>query len=218
MNQTHEQGYAKQALSDDERRLFYPASILTPDEVVKRTERYPQNVRSVVHGNWFLCGDFSQEMFDQVKADWPGDLSIRVTAFASSIGVYYGVLSHQVKGLAHRFVLPLYEPRAGELLTGIRQAPLMFMFGRDEEVEAMVLPSPLPAHDFAPLLGLFSRPNREYLRDAVAELPSVISALKEPGQVPTAIRGREVTHVDVSVLLPTQSLMTVLGQAAEVSQ
>ncbi|NML45935.1 hypothetical protein HHL11_19455 [Ramlibacter sp. G-1-2-2] len=213
MIQTHEQGHARQALSDDERRLFYTASILTPEEVAERTEQYPEKVRCVVTGNWFLCGDLSEQMFDLVKADWPGDLSIRVTAFASPIGVYYGVLSHQAKGHAHRFVLPLYEPSAGELLKAIQQTPLMFMLGRDEEVEAMVLPCPLPTRDFAPLLALCSQPAREQLRDAVAELPNVISVLKEPAQVPTAIHGREVTHVDVSVLLPTQSLKTVLGLA-----
>jgi hypothetical protein len=210
MNQTDQQTLPASPFSADERRLFYPASILTPEEVVKRTEQYPEKVRSVVHGKWFLCGDFSEQMFDTVKADWPGDLSIRLTAFASPIGVYYGVLSHQAKGFAHRFVLPLYEPSAGELLRGIQQTPLMFMFGRDEEVEAMVLPSPLPARDFAPLLGLFSRPGREQLLDAVAEMPSVISTLKEPNQVPTAIPQQDVTHVDVSVLLPTQSLMSLL--------
>jgi hypothetical protein len=218
MNQTHAQTLQKHTFSDDERRLFYPATILTPKEVLQRTERYPEKVRSVVRGNWFLCGDLSEQMFDMVKANWPGDLSIRVTGFASPIGVYYGVLSHQTKGHAHRFVLPLYEPSAGELLAAIQRAPLMFMLGRDEDVEAMVLPCPLPASDFAPLLGLSSRPAGEQLRDAVAELPNVISALKEPAQVPTAIRDHTVTHVDVSVLLPTQSLKMVLGQVQEEAQ
>lgn len=213
MNQKEMRAPASGSLSDDERRLFYTASILTPEEVAERTERYPEKVRSVVAGNWFLCGDLSEQMFDVVKADWPGDLSIRVTAFASPIGVYYGVLSHQAKGHAHRFVLPLYEPSAGELLKAIQQTPLMFMLGRDEDVEAMVLPCPLPTRDFAPLLALCSQPAREQLRDAVAELPNVINVLKEPTQVPTAIHGREVTHVDVSVLLPTHSLKAVLRLA-----
>lgn len=210
MSQIQAQAHAREAFSDDERRLFYTATILTPEEVAERTERYPEKVRSVVRGNWFLCGDFSEQMFDVVKTDWPGDLSIRVTAFASPIGVYYGVVSHQVKGHAHRFVLPLYEPGAGNLLQAIQQHPLMFMLGRDEEVEAMVLPCPLPGRDFAPLLALCSQPSGEQLLDAVAELANVISLLKEPAQVPTSIRGREVTHVDLSVLLPTQSLKTVL--------
>lgn len=218
MIHNHTHPHAKQVFSEDERRLFYPATILTPEEVAKRTQRYPENVRSVALGKWFLCGDLSERMFDIVKADWPGDLSIRVTAFASPIGVYYAVLSHQAKGHAHRFVLPLYEPSAGVLLMAIQQAPLMFMFGRDEEVEAMVLPSPLPSSDFAPLLGVCSQPDIEQLRDAVAELPSVIGVMKEPGQVPTAIRGQEVTHVDVSVLLPSQSLRTVLGLVESAAQ
>jgi hypothetical protein len=218
MSQMQAQALPKETYSDGERRLFYPATILTPAEVAARTEQYPEKVRSVVRGNWFLCGDLSEQMFEMVKADWPGDLSIRATGFASPMGVHYGVLSHQAKGHAHRFVLPLYEPSAGELLAGIQRAPLMFMLGRDEEVEAMVLPCPLPTRDLAPLLALSSRPAGEQLRDALAELPSVISALKEPAQVPTAIRGREVTHVDVSVLLPTYSLRTVLGLVKGVKQ
>lgn len=218
MNQKEMRAPVNAAISDDERRLFYTATVLRPDEVAARTERYPEKVRSVVRGNWFLCGDLSEQMFDMVKTDWPGDLSIRATGFASPIGVYYGVVSHQSKGHAHRFVLPLYEPSAGELLKAIQQAPLMFMLGRDEEEEAMVLPCPLPTRDLAPLLALCSQPAREQLRDAVAELPNVISALKEPAQVPTAIHGREVTHVDVSVLLPTHSLKAVLGLAKGVGQ
>jgi hypothetical protein len=214
MNYTDAQSLQNQAFSDDERRLFYPATILTPEEVLRRSALYPENVRSVVCGNWFLCGDLSEQMFDMVKENWPGDLSIRVTGFASPAGVYYGVVSHQTKGHAHRFVLPLYEPSAAGLLAAIQRAPLMFMLGRDEEEEAMVLPSPLPASDFAPLLGLSSTPDGEQLRDAVGELPTVISVLKEPGKVPTAIRDHAVTHVDVSVLLPIQSLKKVLRETS----
>ena len=197
--------------TDAERRFFYPASILTPEQVLKNTKSYPENVRASVRGKWFLCGDFSERMFDLVKADFPGDLSIRVTVFASAIGVYYGVVSHQVKDHAHRFVLPLYEPSAVELLQSVQKLPLMFMLGRDEEEDAVVLPCPLTGHDFAPLLTLCSSPAVEQLRDAVAELPQVISQLKEPSRVPTAVRGQEVTHVDVSVLLPTVSLKKVLA-------
>lgn len=215
---TQTQPHVKQAFSDDERRLFYPASILTPEQVLKTTEKYPENVRAQVLGNWFLCGDLSEAMFDLVKANWPGDLSIRITAFASPIGVYYGVVSHQTKGYAHRFVLPLYEPGAAELLKSIQLTPFMFMLGRDEEDEAMVLPCPLPGRDFAPLLALCRRPLNEHLLDAVAELPKVISILKEPSQVPTSVRGQEVTHVDVSVLLPTESLKTVLASGKGVVQ
>lgn len=215
---TQSQPHLKQVFSDDERRLFYPASILSPEQVVKTTAKHPEHVRAQVLGKWFLCGDLSERMFDLVKAEWPGDLSIRVTAFASPIGVYYGVVSHQARGYAHRFVLPLYEPSAGELLQSIQHHPLMFMLGRDEEEEAMVLPCPLPGHDFAPLLALCRRPGSEQLRDAVAELPNVLRVLKEPTQVPTAVRGQEVAHVDVSVLLPTESLKSVLASAIGVLQ
>src|SRR4051812_45514449 len=83
--------------TEAERRLFYPASILTPEQVVKTTAKHPEHVRAQVLGKWFLCGDLSERMFDLVKAEWPGDLSIRVTAFASPIGVYYGVVSHQAR-------------------------------------------------------------------------------------------------------------------------
>ena len=216
----HSHAPASQAaggFTDAERRLFHPASILTPEEVAKTSARYPERVRAAVLGHWFLCGDLSKRMFDLVKADWPGDLSIRVTAFASPIGVHYGVVSHQAKDHAHRFVLPLYEPGAGELLRAIQQHPLMFMLGRDEEDDAMVLPCPLPGKDFAPLLGLCRRPIGEQLRDALAEVPYVISALKTPAQVPTAVRGQEVVHVDLSVLLPTESLKALLASSNGVS-
>jgi hypothetical protein len=214
---TQSQSHLKQAFSD-ERRLFYPASILTPEQVVKNTTKHPAHVRAQVLGKWFLCGDLSERMFDLVKAEWPGDLSIRVTAFSSPIGVNYGVVSHQARSYAHRFVLPLYEPSAGELLKAIQQKPLMFMLGRDDEEEAMVLPCPLPGHDFAPLVALCRQPGCEQLRDAVAELPNVLRVLKEPSQVPTAVRGQEVAHVDVSVLLPTESLKSVLASGIGVLQ
>jgi hypothetical protein len=199
--------------TDDERRLFYPASILTPERAAATATKQPERVRALFEGKWFLCGDLSAAMFDVVKSDFPSDLSIRVTAFASPIGVYYGVVSHQMRGHAHRFVLPLFEAAAGELLTAIQKHPLMFMWGRDEQEEAMVLPCPLPGRDFAPLLGLCRQPTGEQLRDAVSEVPNVISVMKTPAQVPSCVRGQEIVNVDVSVLLPTESLKVLLGLA-----
>ena len=200
--------------TDNERRLFYPARVMTPTEVEQATMKYPDRVRRAVLGKWFLCGDLSPGMFDMVRRNLKGDLPARLTAFASPTGVSYGVVSHQFCGYAHRFILPLYEPKASELLHGIGDQPLMYMFGRDEDTEALVFPGPFGATAFLPMLAMAHAVEGEQLHDALAELPDVIHTLKQPMHVPS-ISGEQVTRVDVSVLLPTQSLKRFWGVGAE---
>lgn len=201
--------------SEADRRLFYSATILSPDLVDERTKNYADDVRRQVQGAWFLCGDVSTEFFDRVSKDWPADLSIRLTALGTPGGTYYGVVSHQSEGLCHRFVLPLYEPKVTRFLQGVQEDRLMFMLSRDEETSAMLFGSPLRKADYLPFLELVRPMTPLKLAEAFGELPRVIEALKDPGQIPSAIPGRPVEHVDVSILLPTETFRKLASEMAE---
>ena len=201
--------------SEAARRLFYTATILSPDLVDERTKEYAEDVRRQVQGAWFLCGDVSTAFFDRVTKDWPADLSIRLTALGTPEGTFYGVVSHQSEGHCHRFVLPLYEPKVTRFLQGVQEQRLMFMLSRDETSSAMLFGSPLRKADYLPLLELVRPMTPSKLGEAFGELPNVIQALKEPGQIPSAIPGRQVEHVDVSILLPTETFRKVATEMAE---
>lgn len=199
------------------RLAVHVARLMKPEEVVTATATYPPAFRERFWGRWSLCGDFSTEMFDSVQAAQSSLLPMRLTAFGSPAGVFYGVISHQFEGHVHRFVLPLYEPRVRQLLECIHRENLMFMAGRSEGAEALVLDSPLEPAGFGPLLALSSEPTSSQLADALEELPLVIDRLRQPAQVPSPMPMEAVRHVEVSVLLPTQSLLKHI-KAGETTQ
>jgi len=201
--------------SEVDRRLFYTATILSPDLVGERTKDYAEDVRRQVDGAWILCGDVSTAFFDRVVKDWPADLSIRLTALGTPGSTFYGVVSHQSEGLCHRFVLPLYEPKVARFLQGVQDDRLMFMLSRDEASSAMIFDSPLRKTDYLPLLELVRPMTPSKLGEAFGELPKVIQALKEPGRIPSAIPGELIEHVDVSILLPTETFRKVATEMAE---
>lgn len=185
---------------------FYPARIMDPSEVQHATLGRPSTVQAWTQGKWYVCGDVRSKLFGMLKAEHRDASAVRLTAFNSPAGGSYAVLSHQILGLAHRFLLPLYEPKVEELLLGLQRAELGMLFGNEGKDDAVLLHCPLSALAFAPLLAMTSPLQKETLHDVIAELPMVISAMNQPKQVPSLRRGEFVTDVSVSVVMPSRAL------------
>lgn len=185
---------------------FFPARLMDPLEVKTAIENRPPEVGSWTSGKWYLCGDVRSELFAMFKADFRDAISVRLTAFSTPAGGHYAVVSHQLFGWAHRFVLPLYEPKVQEMLLEMQKAELGFLFGNEGAQDAVLTRSPLSRAAFAPLLAMSnSLPNDSVLK-VIAELPRVISSMNQPKQVPSLRRGEKVEDVSVSVVLPTQAI------------
>ena len=124
----------KQPIRDD--RLpglpgsFFPARIMDPSEIKTATKDYSSVVNAWTKGKWYLCGDVRSELFAVMKAEIRDAVAVRLTAFDSPAGGSYAVVSHQLFGWAHRFVLPLYEPKVRELFLGLQRDELGFLFGK----------------------------------------------------------------------------------------
>lgn len=194
---------------------FFTARVMDPAEVKAATENHPCQVGSWTSKKWYLCGDVRSELFAMFKADFRDAIAVRLTAFSTPAGGTYAVVSHQLCGLSHRFVLPLHEPKVHAMLLGLQKAELGFLFGNEGAEDAVLLHSPLGGAAFAPLLARANPIPQEKFHDVMAELPWVITAMNNPSQVPSLRRDERVTDVSVSVVLPTGAMIRFIGEKSK---
>lgn len=190
----------------DSQGSFFPARLMDPVEVKKAVENRPPEVGGWTSEKWYLCGDVRSELFTLLKAEVRDAIAVRLTAYSTPAGGHYAVVSHQLFGWAHRFLLPLYESKVHEMLMEMQKAELGFLFGNEGAQDAVLMRSPLSRGAFAPLLAMTNPLPKESLHLVLAELPRVISAMNQPTQVPSLRRGERVEDVSVSVVLPTQAI------------
>lgn len=188
---------------------------MDPLEVKNAVENYPSAVNIWTNKKWYLCGDAKSELFSMFKADFRESVAVHLTAYDTPAGVSYAVISHQIYGWTHRFVLPLYEKKVRTMLLDLQKAELGFMFGNEGEQDAVLLHCPLTAPAFAPLLAKANPLPREKLQKVLAELPWVIRVMNEPNQVPSLRQGERVTDVSVSAVLPTQAMIRFFAERSK---
>ena len=187
-----------------------------PSEVQHATVDDPE-VQEKTKGKWFLCGDVSLPMFAVLRADVRDEVVTRIDSFSSPSGARYAVVSHQVSGFAHRFLLPMYEPRVNAFILGMRSGEVGFLLGRDGGEEALLIGSPLSKDSFAQLLSAAHPLRRGQLCDVLNEFPKVVSTIQQPEQVTSLRPGEPVIEVSVSVVMPAQALMQLLRRDDEVT-
>ena len=122
---------------------LYFARLMRPEEVAKATRNHPVHVQENIAGHWMLCSDVSKQMFGLLKQAPKRMFPTRLTAFRSSSGVCYGVLTHQISGHQHRFLTVLSDPSVRLFLQSMTKERLGFMLGNDNSEEALVLECPL---------------------------------------------------------------------------
>lgn len=191
---------------------FFPARLMTPTEVAAAVSDGPAEVRSRTQGKWHLCGDVSERTFAILSEAHRSETPMRISAFRTPTGAPYGIVSHQVRGLAHRFLLPLYEACVIELLTELRNGgELGFLLGRNGNREALLVEPPQGSlSGFAPLLAMSGSVGREQVGQVILELSRVVEAIANPAQIPTLRTGEAVLGVDVSAVMPIATLRSFL--------
>jgi hypothetical protein len=183
---------------------LYFAQLVRPLVRAKATACPEIRGRQIVGESWMLCGDVSSEMFARLARTDGAVIPTRLSAFNSNFGGAYGVVTHQMGDHQHRFVLCLYDPEVREFLASATKEKFGFMLRHYDEMEAVVITSPIKGVEFTPLLAMSVAASvGQQQKEVVMELPMVISAMTNPLQVPSIFRGQTVKEVSVSVLLPS---------------
>jgi hypothetical protein len=193
---------------------FSPATLLSPGDVQSAVAHESADFRKQLQGSWYLCGDVSDEMYGLLSGQTCQDLALRVSGVRTPVGARYGIISHQLLGCVHRFLLPLYEPRIGDFLLAMRSGRLGFQLGRNGSEKVAALTAKVGVEpELLPLLAMANTLPREVAQAALAELPIVIAEMDQPGRLPS-LTSEPVENVSLSVLLPTQTLGRLLGMGA----
>lgn len=217
MNTVQETGTSAQPSLIERVPSFFPARLMTPAEVTVAVADGPTEVQKRTEGKWHLCGDVCNAAFATFSEATRWETAMRISGFRSPVGAAYGVVSHQVRGHAHRFLLPLYETRVVDFLTEVeRGGELGFLLGREGNSQALLIePQPGGLSGFGPLLAMSASPNMDNGAEVISELSEVIRAVSQPAQVPSLRKGERVVSVDVSVLMPIGTLQRLLVAARE---
>ena len=192
----------------DETPMYF-GRVMSPTEVVGALTSYSDEVRQRVAGHWMFCGDVAAPLFERIQNERDGRIPFRITGFKSSLGGAYAVLTHQLAGHQHRFLLPLYEPRVVKCIAGLDAGLLGFMFGNNEGDDAVVLTGYAPNVEFRPLLALQGPARDPDLRDMLVELPMAIATMASSTWIPSLVSAERVLAVSVSVVIPDAALDTI---------
>jgi hypothetical protein len=191
---------------------FFPARVMTPTEVREALQNRPPVEQSWTEGKWYLCGDVQTQLFLLANAQFGSRMKERITAYSTPVGGHYAVISHQVLGWCHRFLLPLYEPKVMALLTGLRTQKLGFSLGNAGGEGAVLVSSNFNAAAFAPLVPMARALPDGQLKRVFRELPKVINSMNDPGQIPSMVEGIDIVDVSVSVVMPASAIMKIFDE------
>lgn len=201
------------------RAQYTMARLMSPEEVEEATEDHDQRTRQRVRGHWFLCGDCSQEMFDDIARQ--GDVAIRhaLGVFQRGDGTKFLVVTHQLGNAQHRFLVPMWDPRVPNLLDALSQGQTSISLARKGDTQAVVLSATADAPLTLELRKHLDMhiPGPQQLQRLLQALPKLMETAAEPENFPELIEGVAVTDVSLSVvfdvMLPnlSQLLATKLG-------
>lgn len=178
---------------------------MSPADVASALTDRPADAR-MMGDRWFVCGEMGPKMYEHLRMRMFTDRSVRVSAFRSPYGGSYCVLTHQVADIQHRFLMPLYESRVAACLADARRSPMGFSLAYGES-SALILELPAPVVKMlSPVENLCTELGDAELFEVLAEFPLVVASLTAPSQIPSFQPPWEVNEVNLSVLLPTESL------------
>ena len=157
-----------------------------------------------------LCGDVKAATYDLFTRIPGSDIPFRVSAFSSTLGSHWGVITHQLEGHQHRFVLPLGVPASAAFFRAMPMARHGFSLGRAGGLEAVVIRGQPVGADIRPLLQLCESANGLSSAVCLTDLPMVMLTLARVDAIPSFVTGCDVTDVSVSIILPGPSAGPVM--------
>lgn len=194
---------------DPERSLSFSARLMSPEEVSHVFAGRGQKTPPELVDRWSLCGDTSAAMFDRVGVKSAERMMTRLSTFVSSRGGGYLVLTNQVLTRQHRFLLPLWEPRAHDAVKALHREELAFMLGRNGGGEGMVFFSNLTPNEVEPVLQQCATHDVMTSMSLFAEFPLVVESLRSLEAIPCLYGMGLISEVALSTLLPTGVLESI---------
>lgn len=178
----------------------------------------PEEVRAATENNsglggplsgWYLCGDASEAMVDAM-AESGNVANIRLTGFVGPTGGHYAVITHQITGAQHRFLLPLYEPAVVEFLHALEHQSVQAMLGRRGQESAIVVRISVEWARIVPLLEMCQTAHDADAVTTFAEVRYAVAAVSQIETIPSLMRGVPVTDVSVSTVLPAEYCLAAI--------
>lgn len=191
-----------ESLKKSHRAQYTMGRLMSPEEVEEAAKDHDQRTRQRVSGHWFLCGDCSQEMFDDIARQ--GDVALRhaLGVIQRDDGTKFLVVTHQLGNAQHRFLLPMWDPRVPDLLDAVNLGRYSISLARKGDTHALVL----SADANAPLAAELRKhldmpmPDPQQLQRLMQALPKLMETAAEPESFPQLMEGASVTDVSLSIV------------------
>ena len=193
------------------RNVFY-ANLLNPDEVDLATRESPAEEREPLRGQWLLDGTVSRKMYVDVSGNFPCDLAAALTVFPTPMGAAYAVIATRIGAGEHRFVLPLFETKVLDFLSSLSRGPLNIRLGTEDGVDGRKYDCDVSQGFVEWVIDVGRSLDLQNIDEFMAELPTVLSAVRIPNLTPGSPKGNDIGEVYVSVLKPVGALA---GQARD---
>jgi hypothetical protein len=184
------------------RAQYTMGRLMSPKEVEEATEGYDQLTRQSVRGHWSLCGDCSQEMFDDIVRQGDAALRHSLGVIQREDGTKFLVVTHQLGNAQHRFLVPMWDPRVPDLLDAVSLGRNSISLARKGGTHALVF----SAAANAPLAAQLRKhldmpmPDPQQLRELLQALPQFMESAAEPENFPNLMEGVAVTDVSLSIV------------------
>lgn len=191
-----------ESLKKSHRAQYTMGRLMSPEEVGDAIKGYDGQTRQHLRGHWVLCGDCSQEMFDDIAR--LGDVGLRhaLGVFQRDDGTTFLVVTHQFRNMQHRFLVPGWDPRLHDFLQAVSQGGYSISLSRKGDSQALVL-SGTPDAPLALKLRKhlnMSMPEPQQLSALLRGLPQLMETAAEPEDFPNLMEGVKVTDVSLSIV------------------
>lgn len=173
--------------------------IMSPAEVIESANESETAELAGFDSAWSLCGDTSSEMFKLVQTGEA--VAMRFTVFGHGNQLYL-VITHQIRSLQHRFILPMYEAAVHEFLAHAVKKTIWFSFGDNGKNEAVVLRSFYHQRDLMPALSMAPKWEPQDKVGALSKLLDATHDLSKVNKVPSSFKEHTVSHVSTTIVAP----------------
>lgn len=191
-----------ESLKKSHRAQYTMARLMSPEEVKEATEAYDEQTRQHVRGYWFLCGDCSQKMFDDIVRHGVAALRHSLGVIQRDDGTKFLVVTHQLGNTQHRFLVPMWDPRMPDLLDAVSLGRCSISLARKGGTNALVLSAAADAPLAAKLRKHLDMPmpDQQQLQELLRALPQLMETAAEPEHYPNLEEGLAINDVSLSIV------------------
>ena len=190
----------------------YLGALMSPAEVKSATSGRSNAVPGELH-RWTLCGDVDPIIFSMLNAH--GNLqqdNERLTVFGNDLELHYAVFTHQAGYFQHRFLVPLYDPKAAACVRAVAHGDAMGYSLAGQGTKATVWATRLGVKELMPLLPMCSEAPAGRERHVLRDYVDTVMHLRDPKCIASSVEGLDVRFASVSAIAPESLLDRIAGR------